>query len=162
MRVDPLDGGNANAYLQVLIHMYIMYIFVCKYVCIAVVCLFGVGSYGLASTEAGATPASLVVISPHLEMYFWTTRCSCTSRPLEEKVQLHLASAGPEMPEEGDSQAGVDRPRGGSRTPRRRKNRPKKPRACGSFFRHSFGPALKSAHQLGARLAVRAATIAPP
>ena len=40
-----------------------MYIFVCKYVCIAVVCLFGVGSYGLASTEAGATPASLVVIS---------------------------------------------------------------------------------------------------
>ena len=63
------------------------------------VCL-GVGSYGLASTEAGATPASLVVISPRLEMYFRTTRCGCASRPSEAEVLLRLASADPERPEE--------------------------------------------------------------
>ena len=112
--------------------MYLVYIFVCKYVCIAVVCLFGVGSYGLASTEAGATPASLVVISPHPEMYFWKTRCCCASLP---PIPRGL--------KKGDSQAGVDRPRGGSRTHRRRKNRPKKPRACWQVLQALFfGPAL--------------------
>ena len=77
-----------------------MYIFVCNtYALLLFVCL-GVGSYGLARTEAGATPASLVVISPHLEMYFWTTRCGCASRPLEDEVLQRLASADPERPEE--------------------------------------------------------------
>ena len=85
LRVDSLDGGNAQAYLHVLIHMYIMCIFLCKYVCIAVVCLFGgwllrprkYGGGGHASLAGRDLPPPWNVL-------------------LDEKVQLHLASIGRE------------------------------------------------------------------
>ena len=44
-------------------NVYNVYIFVCNTYALHVVILFRGLAYGLASTEAGATPASLVVIS---------------------------------------------------------------------------------------------------
>ena len=96
-RVDSPDGGCGSIQL-ILIQECIYPHVICMH-CMLLFCLGG-WHYGLASTEAGATPAKLVVISPHLEMYFWTTRCGCASRPSEDEVLLRLASADPERPEE--------------------------------------------------------------